>query len=706
MNKAGYNKNLDSVVICPKGSVGDTIEIEGLKITLPKKPPKTKIYKRSPNPKYQYWERDKTLGYVTLNNAEENEAIIDEQHRILREGYWFYNNGEPEYITGAHWLLLQWAKTEATNVYFDFRKAHQKLFIFFEACYVDQRSLGAIMGKSRRSGITHIGLIFEFAKSLLTERNNFGMTSMNDTYAAINFGRFYTMLEGMPFWFKPVHYYTDGKIEYNQKLKGGRTRNADETDRITDMLANTVTYMATRMNSYDSTAQKVYLADELSKWDERENILLHFVSVKSTLTKGAKTHGKIYIVSTIRKYTGKDPYETKDAKNGDRYAAIYKDSKLDTRNSITGRTKSGLYKIFIPAQENLEGYIDRYGYPIIEAPDEPVINQEGEFKEIGAIDYINAEYREKYKDNPGLYNEYKREYPMSEDDMFVTDLGNSSFDTARIDDQIDHNNVVVPDKLEIGQITRFNLAWKDGNVIKNPHPRGRFTQYYDFPDHLANNVSQRGGMFIPENTDIGRWGVDPYKQSGLDGSKQSMSLFTLPNPYGIPANSFLVRYSSRRENLELAVEDAIMAFHYYGCPALIERNIRRLLETMKERGYRMFAMNRADKPPKYLNADEKEYGGQPKNSEDTKQMMLFAIESFIVKFVGTENNENVLDNELLLDWRSLDINNWEKFDDSVSSSLAIMACNNVAKAKPEKKQSNKDEALKYLTKKYRGMDKI
>ena len=50
----GYNEKYDVVVISKTGQIGSIININGLKIALPK-PPKN-IYKRSKDKKEQYWE--------------------------------------------------------------------------------------------------------------------------------------------------------------------------------------------------------------------------------------------------------------------------------------------------------------------------------------------------------------------------------------------------------------------------------------------------------------------------------------------------------------------------------------------------------------------------------------------------------------------------------------------------------------------------
>ena len=51
----GYNKENDIIVISKTGQIGDIIEIQNLKIALPKTP--NQIYSRSKKQKEQYWEK-------------------------------------------------------------------------------------------------------------------------------------------------------------------------------------------------------------------------------------------------------------------------------------------------------------------------------------------------------------------------------------------------------------------------------------------------------------------------------------------------------------------------------------------------------------------------------------------------------------------------------------------------------------------------
>ena len=132
--KYGYNKEHDIVVISKTGMIGEIYEIQNLKIALPKQP--KKIHRFSSN-KWEvtniYTDLKKIKTIFEWRNYPDNfkNKYIDyiEQEFSKREnGFWFYNKNKPTYITGTHYMYLQWSKIDVGNPHF--REAN-RLFIYF-----------------------------------------------------------------------------------------------------------------------------------------------------------------------------------------------------------------------------------------------------------------------------------------------------------------------------------------------------------------------------------------------------------------------------------------------------------------------------------------------------------------------------------------------------------------------------------------------
>ena len=222
---------------------------------------------------------------------------------------------------------------------------------------------------------------------------------------------------------------------------------------------------------------------------------------------------------------------------------------------------------------------------------------------------------------------------------------------------------------------------KDTKVTFYPDPKGRFNVSWVPPPHLQNKVVIKNGMKFPGNEHMGAFGCDSYDISGTvdgKGSKGSLHGLTKFSMEDAPASTFFLEYLARPQTAEIFFEDMLMALVFYGMPILAENNKPRLLYYLKRRGYRGYSMNRPDKVWNKLSVAEKEVGGIPNSSEDIKQAHAAAIEMYIQEHVGHLGDGNygtVYFNATLNDWSRFNINNRTKFDATISSGLAVMACN-------------------------------
>jgi hypothetical protein len=695
----GYNADYDMVVISRTGQIGDIIEIRGLAIALPFAP--KDCHKRSSIRAEQYWERKelpKELSRIQsvfqwnqMPSAFKDKWVgyIEKEFDYREEGYWFMNNGDPTYITGGHYMYMQWSCIDVG--YPDYREANRILYIFWEACKADSRSFGMIYLKIRRSGFSFMEASECVNIATLARDGRIGILSKTGPDAKKMFtDKVVPINSKLPFFFKPI---MDGmdkpKTELAFRIPASKITKKnmyDFDEDAMDGLDTTIDWKNTEDNSYDGEKLLLLAHDESGKWTKPNNILNNWRVTKTCLRVGKKIVGKCMMGSTCNAL----------AKGGDNFKSLYEDSDI-SRRSKNGNTVSGLYSLFIPMEWNMEGFIDRYGMPVFRAPKEPIMGVDGDWIDSGAIDYWEAEV-DSLKNNSDALNEFYRQYPRTESHAFRDESKSSLFNLTKIYQQIDFNDAMIKEH----QLTRGSFHWRDGirdsEVIFSPDKNGRFLISW-FPNkHLQNRVVDRGGTKYPGNEHIGTFGCDPYDVSavvggrGSNGSLHGMTKFHMDEA---PTNEFFLEYIARPQTAEIFFEEVLMACVFYGMPILIENNKPRLLYHFKNRGYRGFSMNRPDKIYAKLSPTERELGGIPNSSEDVKQSHASAIEAYIEKYVGFDSSGTYRESDqigtmpftrTLEDWAKFDYNDRTKFDAAISSGLAIMA-NQKHLYTPEKKIS-------------------
>ena len=682
----GYNPKYDVVVISRSGEIQDVIEINGLKIALPKPP--QEVHSRSKNKADQYWEPfeySKELSRIksifqwhdTPDQFKSKWVDYIEQEFDRREyGFWFMNNGEPTYITGTHYMYLQWTKIDVGHP--DFREANRIFYIFWEACKADKRSFGMCYLKIRRSGFSFMSSSEGVNMATITKDARIGILSKTGSDAKKMFtDKVVPISNNYPFFFKPIQDGMDKpKTELAYRVPASKITKKNMyqiEDAELEGLDTTIDWKNTGDNSYDGEKLRLLLHDESGKWEKPDNILNNWRVTKTCLRLGRKIIGKCMMGSTSNALD----------KGGNNFKSLYMDSDPTKRNS-NGQTKSGLYNLFIPMEWNMEGFIDRYGAPVLRTPDEPVIGIDDEYIDMGAIDYWENEV-ESLSQDPDALNEYYRQFPRSESHAFRDESKQSIFNLTKIYQQIDYNDSLIMDH----HLTRGSFHWKDGikdsKVIWTPDRRGRFLVSWTPPPGLQNHVIKKNNGKYPGNEHIGCFGCDSYDISGVvvgKGSNGSLHGLTKFNMAEAPSNEFFLEYIARPQTAEIFFEEVLMACVFYGMPLLAENNKPRLLYHFKNRGYRGFSMNRPDKVYNKLSKTERELGGIPNTSEDVKQSHAAAIESYIEKYVGMDldgsfreqdDMGSMLFMKTLEDWAKFDISNRTKFDAAISSGLAIMA---------------------------------
>ena len=682
------------IKICPNGTQGESLELGGLVIVLPAQPPKKEIAGHGSAKRLQMWKRhDMPQELSRVRSMDEwlemprefrqkFSPYIEEEFRRRREGFWFYNNGVPTYITGRHYMMLQWTRMDIG--YPSYLNFQREIFLHLAACEADPRCIGQLYTKCRRSGYTNIcsAVLLDEATQVKDKLLGIQSKTGKDAQENIFMKKVVQMFRHYPFFFKPIQDgTTNPRMELAFREPSKRITKNNKTAQKGEALNTVINWKNTTNNAYDGEKLHILYLDEAGKWEKPTDIRDAWRIQRTCLIVGRKIVGKALVGSTV------NPMD----KGGKEYKDLWSDSNPFDRNA-NGRTRSGLYRLFIPAYESLEGFFDVYGNPVVDQPESAIEGIDGEMIYQGSKVYLKNE-RDSLKHDASELNEVVRQFPFSEDEAFRDSIDGSIFNVGKIYEQMDHNEELYPDPVVTG-----NFIWKDGvqdtEVIFSPDPRGKFNVSWLPPKELRNKKLYERGKLIAPNAELGVGGVDSYDLDATVDGRGSKGALHLYNKFHMehPANMFVVEYASRPPLAKIFYEDVLMAAVYFGYPILIENNkygIARYFESRGYDGYLMARPGHLSSPNAKVNVKTK---GIPSNSQEVIQAHAQAIESYIHHYVGynSETGEagKMYFNETLEDWIGFKIDNRTKFDLTISSGLCLLAAQ---KTKQKKKESNFSE---------------
>lgn len=691
----GYTAEV--INICPHNSEGEIIEIADLQIQLPEVPNNGILFSELPK-EDQRWRRiDPPKELLRIRSMDEwaekpkefrqrYNPYIEEEFRRRREGLWFMNNGVPTYITGRHYMLLQWSKMDIG--YPSYLEFQRRLFLHFAACESDPRSLGQVFTKCRRSGYTNISASILADEGTQVKEKLLGIQSKTgkDAQENIFMKKLVPMFKSYPFFFKPIQDgTTNPRMELAFREPSKRITKNNKISSVGEALDTIINWKNTTNNAYDGEKLHMLYLDEAGKWEKPTDIREAWRIERTCLIVGRRIVGKCLMGSTV------NPLD----KGGKEFRDLYYSSDPGERNQ-NGRTKSGLYKIFIPAYEALEGFFDVYGNPIIEDPEKPVQTIDGDFVDIGAKTYLQNERKALMSDAYEL-NEVIRQFPFTEEEAFRDSTKSTIFNIAKIYEQIGHNQELYPDPIVSGN---FVWAEKDKRVAFSPDPNGRWKVAWLPPEKDRNVFVTNYGKVSPPGDAVGVGGVDSYDlDATVDGrgSKGACHLYVKFNMKHDISNMFVAEYASRPPMAKIFYEDILMAAFFFGFPILIENNKYGIARHFEARGYDNYLMDR----PEHLRtgSSSSKTKGIPSNSQDIIDSHAQAIETYIHNHVGSNEETGKMGrmyfNRTLEDWIGYRIENRTKYDLTISSGLALMAAQKFKRKTPKANFSEKTFFRRY-----------
>ena len=345
----GYSKEHDIIVISRTGQIGDILEIQNLKIALPKVPKTVFKHKKNKWVKQEYpKELSKIKNIFDWRNYPDEAKdqwfdYIDEEFKRREEGFWFMNKGKPTYLTGTHYMYLQWSKIDVGAP--DFREANRLFYIFWEACKADRRCYGMCYLKNRRSGFSFMSSAESVNLATLASDARYGILSKTGADAKKMFtDKVVPISINYPFFFKPIQDGMDRpktELAYRVPASKFTRKKITSNEKLEELegLDTTIDWKNTGDNSYDGEKLNLLVHDESGKWERPDNILNNWRVTKTCLRLGSRIVGKCMMGSTSNALD----------KGGDNFKKLYNASDVTQRNR-NGQTKSGLYSLFIPME--------------------------------------------------------------------------------------------------------------------------------------------------------------------------------------------------------------------------------------------------------------------------------------------------------------------------------------------------------------------
>lgn len=640
--------------------------IDGHEIILPPPPAKTAIPNWNKPVLRQKFQREEFPTEIGFKNfpVKEQKKLFQYWFDCRYHGYWFFNCGELEYITGHHWTYL--------NCYFgdsglpNYVDSDRDFFYVWDKAEKLSTCTGMIYATSRRDGKTQKALTIALNISTWRFQANVGFQGNVDKDGEKLLVKYVTAWQQAPFFMKPAH--DSGSTRPKEKVSffapSSRSLNKAKATSSID-LKNTVDFRASVDTAYDGSKLAFKYDDEVGKAPRGVNVNKRYDIGRECLMRGKRVIGKYMLTSTI------EPEEDEfgqskgiDSWSITNFRKLWTRSQADQINE-EGFTDSGLIAYFKPAYRGFEGFVDEYG------------NSD----EAGARKFI--ENMRAGKQGEDLLA-YIRKYPFTVEEFFSAEDRASDLDIQKIEDQVKWNDLNV-DKPN-GEIKKVkgDFHWATnygGDVMWIPNENGRFEVCWHPPADKINKKHIRDGRPIPANINMGVIGSDSIDHSFKKGSTRSMyaavgMVFAEGAPFATEAyqNGVMLTYCCRLNDPNAQHEDMLKAAMYYGVQVHFEYMRVGAINYFKERGFEGYLTKR----PKNLLFNTRYARSTDYGTPTQDQKVRGALMEYIVRYISTNcgygehGMGNIYYTEILMQVKNMFADKeWTKYDLAVAFMMAL-----------------------------------
>ncbi len=688
--------------------MGEAIEIYGTKVTLPDPPDKSLIEDWGQSAEEQYWRRKplpEMFNTVTRDSGgniiltEQQEVFCKEELSRIKNGFWFYKNGEPTYITGRHYYYLQYWMLENKKRP-EYRDTSRRYFLYVDYWRAVYWCLGILRGKGRRTGATSESTSNGIYEATTVKNSVCGVLSKTNTDARKLF--LYRLQFGfrhLPFFLQPtLANDKDSKTELVFAVPlDKKNKKASLIDEV-EGLNSRIDYQSTALNSYDQERLTWLLGDEGGKWPTDVPFSQFLSIVAETFVEGADKTGFGEFPSTVNEMTKKGGAEFKKAWDG---ATWVKPDDLEEpeedadeyKYDDTDETANRFVRYFCPAYDGLPGFVGKYGESIIEVPTDSqaayLIAKYGDKKYHGQLKFGAKAYllKRRRKLKGDKLEEEIRKYPFNEVEMFMAANEGCVFNSLKITDQRQKlaDNPAKTRKVVFSRHLETQKArWRDANKGDE--------MYWEFLP-CANLSKERSNQFVtdfslkrPANISDGVIGVDGYsnEQGGRKYGSKACGLMYIKYDINDPDNSgmFSGWIYGRPSRKEILYDQLLLAAEWFGYEIFIEHTADDYLSYFRQRsriGYLgRYPLNAIDHKKRNKEIVERFFGFPISPFAMTKQTdsMISYVEDFCDKIYWDKLLEQLL---------AFDPQNRTESDCVVSAMIALVSSLNINRKPPPKK---------------------
>jgi hypothetical protein len=562
-----------------------------------------------------YKDRHRTGYFIKeITYTPQQTALIQrELRRIYDEGYFFYVKDVLRWIPGWYYLLLNYwpVSVETPDGRYEYRDEQRRQTFFMWSVYEDKFDLGVLHLKKRRTLGTTLMMVIAFWTATRMQNQQVGLASYDENVAEDNFN----ILLLDPFLgLEPFLIPTNSASNKSKSIAFDRPYRK-KGDAISynngRILKSSIKFQALTIRGWDGRKMHFIGDDESGKY--KIDVSRRWGKQKTCLVQHSKKIGFAYMPTTLDEVDN----------GGKGFLRLWNESSEETRqNGKYKHTSSKLIRYFCSAEDGYEGYIDEYGYSIIDRPTDEQWewmlrywkeSNRGEppSREWGAAAHLDDELQQllDHGDEDKIF-EHKRQFPRKEEDAFLVSNDKCPFNQTKLEEV----KISAGFKPTQGTILRGYPTWHDpierSTVTFNIGERSEGVWEVSWLPHadLQNlNTKDRFGNMYAANRLVGGIGIDPYakanmKAKGSDAAIHAKLWFNEKNerenheykqvnggkdmPWYFPTPAYVFRFVGRLGTQEKLFEEILMMAHFYGFPIGIESQAANaFIMYARQRGY-------------------------------------------------------------------------------------------------------------------------